>query len=268
MSIVLMTGDHLRHRYIADSLYQHGLLAGLVVEKRERFVPTPPDDLAEVLKLLFLRHFQRRDKAERRHFGHTSGFPSVPVLEVTHDELNGNTVRQFLTGIKHEFLISYGVHILSQQTLDSSNAHYQWNLHGGLSPWYRGCVTHFWPSYFLEPQMTGFTIHELTNELDHGPVIHQTGTDLVRGDGLHDLACRAVIRLVEELTPVIDYASQNEVTGRAHSSSGRLWLSRDWRPEHLQLIYEYYDDAIVDSCLDGKITGRVPELIKLMEAAG
>jgi hypothetical protein len=33
----------------------------------------------------------------------------------------------------------------------------RWNIHGGLSPWYRGAITHFWPSYMLEPQLTGMS---------------------------------------------------------------------------------------------------------------
>ena len=26
-----------------------------------------------------------------------------------------------------------------------------WNIHGGLLPWYRGCLTHFRPNYCTEP---------------------------------------------------------------------------------------------------------------------
>ena len=109
--------------------------------------------------------------------------------------------------------------------------------------------------------MTGFTIHELTSLVDHGPVIHQSGTKLVHGDGLHDLACRAVLLLAEQLSDLVELTRADSIKGVPHKTSGRLWLARDWRPEHLRLIYEHYENRIVDLCLDGEIVGREPELI-------
>ena len=35
------------------------------------------------------------------------------------------------------------------------------------------------PSYMLEPQMTGMTLHETTEHLDAGGIVHQTGVELV-----------------------------------------------------------------------------------------
>ena len=262
MSVVLMVGNHSRHAFIANCLHAQGQLKGLVIEKREAFLPSPPKGISESIKTLYVRHFQERDESEVKHFGAAAEFPTdVPVLEVRCEELNGERVRAFVANIQARLLLSYGVHMLSQETLAASSARYRWNLHGGLSPWYRGCITHFWPSYLLEPQMTGFIVHELTDSLDHGPVIHQSGTTLVRGDGLHDLACRAVLLLAEQLPQLIELTRGDDIKSIPHKTSGRLWLARDWRPEHLQLIYEHYGNRIVDLCLDGKITGREPELI-------
>ena len=47
--------------------------------------------------------------------------------------------------------------------------------------------------------MTGMTVHDLSQELDAGDVVHQNAVDLVKGDGIHDLACRAVFGLGKEL---------------------------------------------------------------------
>ena len=264
MSVVLMVGNHSRHGFIANRLHAHGQLKGLVIEQREAFLPSPPERMSKSLEELFVKHFRERDEAEARHFLGEAAIPTdVPVLKVRREELNSGKVKAFLANIQARLLLSYGVHMLSPETLAASQAKYRWNLHGGLSPWYRGCITHFWPSYMLEPQMTGFTVHELTESLDHGPVIHQSGTKLVRGDGLHDLACRAVMCLGEQLPELIELTKGDDIRGVPHKTSGRLWLAKDWRPEHLQLIYEHYGNRIVDRCLDGEIVGREPELITL-----
>jgi folate-dependent phosphoribosylglycinamide formyltransferase PurN len=262
MSVLMCLGSHPRHAYLAREVHAAGLLAGLVIERREAFVPAPPVGLAPSLVRLFERHFADRDRAEARHFGGADFPTDVPRLEVEREELNGEAVHAFLAAVPARLLLSYGVHILSAHTLAASSARHRWNLHGGLSPWYRGCITHFWPSYMLEPQMTGFTVHELTERLDHGPVIHQTGVELVRGDGLHDLACRAVLRLGKDLPRLVELAQSDRVDAVAHTTSGRLWLARDWRPEHLRPIYEHYQNRVVDLCLDGEISGREPELIR------
>ncbi len=137
----------------------------------------------------------------------------------------------------------------------------KWNIHGGLSPWYRGVTTHFWPSYQLEPQMTGMTVHETTDAIDGGAVIHQSAAKLHRGDGLHDLACRAVMALGEEM-PRLVAALANLKPPKPQGTTGRIWRSADWRPEHLHLIYDLYDDRIVDRYLDGDFIQSEPKLFR------
>ncbi len=263
MSVILLCGNHPRHRFIAESLMNAGLLSALVVERRENSLPQSPTGIPRDLELLFHRHFEERKIAESRFFGEAIKFPSnVPFIEISRHELNSAKVHAFLKVNHTDFLISYGVHVLSEDTLASSQARYKWNLHGGLSPWYRGCITHFWPSYMLEPQMTGFTIHELTSELDNGPIIHQTGVVLVRGDGLHELACRAVLKLSEELPLLLKYAISDHIETKISNRSGKVWTAKDWRPDHLRLIYHLYENRIVDACLDGSIRGKDPELVR------
>ncbi len=176
--------------------------------------------------------------------------------------MNSAEVQALLRNEPPDLLLTYGCHKLSDETLTYANGEC-WNIHGGLSPWYKGAITHFWPSYMLEPQMTGMTVHDLTNELDAGPVVHQCVAELVRGDGLHDLACRAVTKLAEELPQLIaKLAADEAIIKKYHKTSGKLWPGRDWRPEHLRLIYEVYGDRIVDHYLDDKFEKREPRLYR------
>jgi hypothetical protein len=257
--VLFMCGDHPRHRHIAGVLARSGALAGLVVEQRPAFVPTPPAGLPGCTRDLFVRHFRLREEAELRWFADRPLPSDVPALRIQRADLNGPEVRAFLARMPHRLLLTYGVHILDAGTLSSSPARHKWNIHGGLSPWYRGGITHFWPSYFLEPQMTGMTVHAMTERVDHGPMVHQTAAPMVRGDGLHDLACRAVAGLVADL-PRLIAIDPAAIRTRAQNRGGRLWLAADWRPEHLHLIYDLYRDRIVDRCLDGEIRGREPVL--------
>ena len=64
MRIVTVTGNHPRHAYLVGKVASTGLLAGTIVERRETFVPQPPDGLSARLAALFTLHFDRRAEAE------------------------------------------------------------------------------------------------------------------------------------------------------------------------------------------------------------
>lgn len=265
MSIVAVTGDHPRHVYLVKQIEKTGLLSGWVRERREAFIPEPDPSLSNSMRELFVHHFTRRDEAERSAFGSVSdSLIACPVLDVTLDTLNSQSTVDFISSRQPNFLISYGCHKLEPHILASHNG-YSWNCHGGLSPHYRGVHTHFWPSYMLEPQMTGMTLHETTADIDGGGIIHQSGVTLVRGDGLHDLACRSVKEFAEQLPDVLLRAAKHSgsIRGIQQKTTGRLWTAGMWRPEHLVPIYEHYNDNIVDYCLEGKIIGRSQNLTKI-----
>lgn len=245
---------------MARSLAESGALAGLVIERREAFVPEPPPGLAPATEALFRHHFAARDAAEARHFG-PAELPGVAARGMEMAELNTPATVDFVNALKPGLILSYGVHKLAPETLAGFNAPLIWNIHGGLSPWYRGVTTHFWPSYFLEPQMTGMTVHETTDAIDGGALIHQSVAELVRGDGLHDLASRAVMALGREL-PALVAAIPDLKAPHRQGTTGRIWRSSDWRPEHLHLIYDNYGDRVVDHYLDGAFQPVEPKLFR------
>lgn len=261
MSICLITGDHPRHAYLARRLYDTGLLVGWVKEQREAFVPSPAPELDAKLATLFEHHFAERERVETTFFGSDLSAIGVPTLEVSREELNSQGTRSLLTQARPCIVISYGCHKLSSSLMASIPAVF-WNTHGGLSPEYRGVTTHFWPSYFLEPQMTGVTLHETTNQLDGGAIILQTSAPMVRGDTLHMLAARNLVHYAEILSAhLAELDFETIPSGLPQKTYGRVFMERDWRPEHLSLIYETYNDQIVDAYLDGKIKGREPQLV-------
>ena len=102
-------------------------------------------------------------------------------------------------------------------------------------PFYRGAGPHFWPSYLLEPQMTGVSMHDLTDAIDGGAVVHQSVGVLTRGDGLHELSCRATSGFAAELPEVLVRAFDGRLMPlQPQKTTGRLWRSVDFRPAHLR----------------------------------
>ena len=264
--ICLITGDHPRHKYFAQKLIATGKVCSWVMEKREEFVPQPPTDLSDSLKALFDHHFNERDRIESLVFGKFAEIPedSVPIFNVDMENLNDTKTIEFVKKFNPKLVVSYGCHKLSSNFIETAGACF-WNTHGGLSTEYRGVTTHFWPSYFLEPQMTGITLHETTNLLDGGAIIFQTAAPMVKGDSLHRLAARNVEVFSEELASrIMSLDFLNLPKGKKQTGYGKVFMSKDWRPEHLHLIYDVYEDRIVDAVLREEIKGRLPNLISVL----
>lgn len=260
MRVAFLTGSHPRHAYVARSLQKSGHLVGLLIEQRELFVPSPPEGLDHKTTLLFQQHFHGREQAEARHCGNAS-LPEVERRDINVSELNSVATVQFINDLRPDLVLSYGIHKLAAETLDSIACPLKWNIHGGLSPWYRGTTTHFWPSYFLEPQMTGMTVHELTKDIDGGAVVHQSAVDMVSGDGIHDLACRAVSSLGDELAKLMAVVNDGRLRApQKQETTGRIWREADWQPAHLHLVYDYYQNRIVDHYLEGRFNKKTPKL--------
>ncbi|MEK4513064.1 methionyl-tRNA formyltransferase [Paenibacillus anaericanus] len=263
MRLLLITGSHPRHSYVAQMLYNAGFLSSLIVENREEFLPSPPDSIVESDKELFIRHFKEREQAEHRAFKvNELSHWSIPILKVEAPELNSSKVKDWVINTTPDVVISYGVHKLGNNIL-SLFPKYSWNIHGGLSPWYRGNTTLFWPFYFMKPNWSGMTIHRLTEKLDGGSIVHHSVPELDYGDGIHDVACKAVKQVSLDLVAILQKISLGEeIVETLQKSSGKLFTSADWEPHHLRVIYELFNNDIVDHYLDGKLGHSQPPLIR------
>ncbi|WP_391120377.1 formyltransferase family protein [Psychrobacillus sp. L3] len=261
MKILLLTGSHPRHLYLVNELVKTGFVTAHVMEKREEFVPQPPSSLEEVDRTNFIRHFKERDEAEHRHFkGNDKVSVSLPTLEVTMQQLNSEKTIEWVKNQHFDLAISYGVHKLGDDLLEAlpENA---WNTHGGLSPWYKGNTTLFWPFFLLKPNWAGMTIHRLSSRLDAGDIVHHSVPELAHGDGLHDVACKAVIQAAKDLAQIVTTIELENIRYTPQKGNGKLWIGTDWMPQHLRFVYNTYNNDIVDQFLDGKLKKIEPTLI-------
>jgi len=56
------------------------------------------------------------------------------------------------------------------------------NMHTGLSPYYRGDSTLFWPIYYNQKDKLGVTVHELVAEVDGGGIVYTGNVTYEPGD--------------------------------------------------------------------------------------
>ena len=259
MRLLLICGDHPRHRFIANLLIEKKLLTSLIIEERESFKPTINTNYSKKINQLHDLHFRKREDAELEIFGNNK-LKFKNTLTIKSNEINTTLCHNFVIKEKPDVVITCGCGILTNKTIDIFPKE-TWNIHGGLSPWFKGAITHFWPSYFLKPQYTGVTIHYITKKIDAGNIIHQTPAVLEEDDGLHQLSSKS---LKLGFLSIVDLLEKYKVNGKINSinqkSTGKLWLKKDWKPEHLILIYEKFNDKIVNMYLSKTISQEKPNI--------
>jgi len=265
LKIVFIGGNHPRHLYYLNKINEKFPFAGLVIEKRSEGtnekIPVPPNNISEHDKENFVKHFSNRYNTEQKYFG-SEKIPECDTVEIEKEELNSKKTVDFIDSIKPEIVFIYGSHLI-KEPLYSKLPENTINLHGGLSPRYRGTATMFWPFYFLEPNYVGTTFHHIVSEPDAGTIIHQSVPTLEKGDKIHDVSCKTIIQSSKDVIKLLEIFEKN---GRwekfSQKGTGKNFLERDFKPEHLRMIYDYFDDDIVDKFLDGEIQSREPNLIR------
>ena len=264
MRVLLFSGSHSRHLFVLQKLLKLDATFRVVVMERESLLPSPPENISKHDLTNFSRHFEKRFEIESGAFGeltHQSVYSGIDKFVCQPHELNSKATVEFVKKEPADVCIVFGSDLIKGKLLESL-PELSLNFHLGLSPWYRGSATLFWPFVFMEPQCAGTTIHKIVTEADAGEVLHQSVPTLKKGMGIHDVGLATVFKgsidLVQALNNLVNGV---ELKFTAQRTMGRLFLTRDFEPQHLRTNYDLFNDQMVDEYLAGNLGSKQPKLI-------
>ena len=255
--VLFLIGSHCRHKYLIKELIPFSSDALTLVLKRENTTPEVPYGLNIEEKKLFEKHFLIRNQVEIEKFGIQKDYEELlrntSSIDISDkNDFNSFSVMNKVRAFKADLCIVFGTYLIKQPLLDIL-PNFTVNIHLGLSPWYRGDATLFWPFYMLQPQECGITIHKLGVTADSGPIIHQARPNFFNGDRLHDVGARCVILAANELKKIIAHIKNNhKFKEKKQSFRGKEWRASDFTASHLKVNYDNYHDQMVDWMLGKK----------------
>ena len=268
MKLILFSGDHPRHLFINKEVVKYFDDILVIVMRREELIPIAPINISEHDKKLFKIHFQNRKHVEAKVYGNLKAdevFKNYNTIFINPNEINSDKIAKKVRNFNADFCFIFGVDLILDPVIDELPVD-KINLHLGLSPWYKGSATLFWPFYHLEPQFCGVTFHQITKQADAGEIIHQCVPKLLLGDTIHDVGARCVLKAKDELNHLFSYWKQSKkFDGILQETSGRNWRGTDFNASQLRVIYDLYDDKIVDIYLSGGLSNRKPKLISCIK---
>ena len=260
MKILLFSGDNLRHKYFANHIIDNYDVGGIVIQKRDydrekKFALDIELEYSGEDAKLMDWHFSLREKKEKEYFGKHDNFNSkkeLKFLSILPEELNTEKTINFVKDLSPDVVIVYGTSLFKKELL-SVCPEYTINCHGGLSPWYRGAATLFWPIYFMEPEKIGVTFHIISLRIDHGDIIHQCRPEIFSDDTVHDIGCRAIVIAADHIIKILKKLEESDkLELYPQRQSGKLFSKRDFRPYHLRVIKWLMDNQYLKEYVHDK----------------
>lgn len=235
--IMILCGRAPRHLYLANRLCEDADVVAIVHEAPTQWTL---EKLKRNLKPAVLGRKSWRWLRDRRRY---AGNPEAKFFfddaepRLDHPELVAEvpsvSSREMLElAEKHEpdLICVFGTSLIKGPLLERFTLI---NLHGGLSPEYRGADCAFWALHNGEPEKIGCTLHFIDAGIDTGRLIAHVCPEVRPGDDELTLFWRAVWDSAEIYAQAIRRIQAGERIGALQGNKGRLYQVKDrtWQAE-------------------------------------
>lgn len=247
--IVLITSNHRRHLWLSEKLAEAGHLAGLISEAKPATNPASRESNdADVAA-----YFAERDRREAHWFSEAPERiedVDVPVSRVPWGQSNSKEIFDFVRGLSPDYVLLFGSSIIREPLLECYSGRVL-NMHLGLSPYYRGSGTNFWPLVDGMPECVGVTIHHATLRVDGGDILRQGRPSFDAGDSSHDLGCKTIIEGAKLVLRLLQVKGPLP-TGVPQTGVGRLCRRADFTPHALGRMRHNFEAGMIPRYLMNK----------------
>jgi methionyl-tRNA formyltransferase len=253
---VVLTSTMLRHQFVANTLAARLDVAGVWQEEKSfeplRYAADAADE-AEIA-----RHFDARDASEAASFSAHATLAAAS-RRVPPGGCNDPAVINAIRQARPDVVLVFGTGLLKRPLLDAF-AGRMINIHLGLSPYYRGAGTNFWPLVNREPEFCGATIHFLDEGVDTGPMIAHVRPEIRRGDGPHDIGNRIVVAAAARLAEAAVAHAASPLRGVPQTGTGRVYARKDFSADAVRQLYANFASGMIEEYLDNRAArdARVP----------
>jgi len=233
LSVLILCGRSPRHLYVANRLCRAARPLAIVHETGTQWSAAK---VANKLKPSNLGRKAWRWLRDRRRyagggeakffFGSRPATLDRPDLVVEVPHINDARVVELAQRLKPDVIAVFGTSLIRGPLLKMGRLSMV-NLHGGLSPEYRGADCTFWALYNGEPEKVGCTLHYIDAGIDTGKLIAHVSPEVKPGDDELTLFWRAVRDSAEVYAELFDRFERGESIGRVQPGKGKLYQVKD-----------------------------------------
>ena len=249
MRAILLTSTFRRHVHVANTVAAACDLVGVWQEEKtfrpERYARDEADHA------VIQRHFAERDDFEARYFSSDSAIRLT--AGAVHRTVGGGGCSDpaevaLMTAARPDVVLVFGTGILHAPVLSAFEGRII-NIHLGLSPYYRGAGTNFWPLVNRQPEYVGATIHYLDAGIDTGPIIAHARPAIDRADGPHDIGNKTIVAAAQALLRASSAHVAGTVRAVPQLTGGRLYQRKDFSADAVRILYRNFETGMIEEYL-------------------
>ena len=237
--VVVLCGGAPRHVYVANRLCRSLDVVAIVQEVGRRITPAKLASLAKpqvaarkIGRWLRDRRRYSGNPEARFFFGESEVRLDRPELLQRAEHINDRDVFDAVQRLAPDAVAVFGTSLIRPPLLGQGRLG-MLNLHGGLSPDYRGADCTFWALYNGEPEQVGCTLHFINAGIDTGALIAHVCPEVRDGDDELRLFWRAVRDSADVYVAAIERLARGEALGQRQDGKGHLYQVKDrtWAAE-------------------------------------
>ena len=163
---------------------------------------------------------------------------------------NAADCEALLRELQPDVIVVYGTMLIKENIFSQAKI-CTLNMHTGLSPYYRGDSTLFWPVYYNDKDHLGVTVHQLVPEVDGGDIVYTGRVHYETGDREAHIFAKGVktgselyLQAVEDaLNGTIEYHQQDLAMGREFR-----WIHRTVAAEkQVTRVFDEWEQAALNN---------------------
>ena len=247
MKIALLTSNHLRHKFLAQKIYSKLDLRVIIAEDKGNQAQMVGNSNDET-KLL-RSHFQNLKKSEDKYFKKFN-WPDIETINISRGNINSLQVINVLKSHNIEGIAVFGPGILKEELFSLCPGKVI-NAHQGISPYYRGSGTNFWPFVNGEIEFVGVTMHFIDKGIDTGKMICHGFPKIELDDRMHDIGCKVVIETADLFIKIFNILNDfpNSLEGVDQWSKGKLYQRKDFNAKAVLKARDNIGNGLIENFL-------------------
>ena len=249
--VIILTGSEIRHaffrKYIA--LSDDIQVINTYCEGTEKSLRTILEN--EKTVDIRLRHVIAREESEKNFFGlflkHVDDC-SNPVF-IPKGAINSPEYVEKIIKANPDLLIAYGCSIIKEPLIEAFKGRFL-NVHLGLSPYYRGSGTNFWPLVNGEPEYVGATFMYIDPGIDTGEIIHQIRARIIWGDTPVQIGNRLILEMARVYRDIIiNFDFLKRMAPLPKPPVEKFYKIKDFSKEAVEKLYYNFKNGLVEQYL-------------------
>ena len=247
MKLAIFTSNGIRHKFVANKLARNVDDTLVVCESNPN---DAVDENPDIILSPIDEHFHLRHLTEKKIFAGNDFFDEK-ILSLLYKEANLKYTYEVVKDFEPDLMIVFGSSIIKEPLLSLKPNRFI-NLHLGLSPYYRGSGTNFWPFVNKELECIGSTILHLDPGIDTGDIITHVKPKFDINDNVHSVGCKVIEKSAETLIRIIEMVKKGKELPRIKQwtvPNSKYYRNRDFNDEILKTYTQNLKNGLVKDFL-------------------